>query len=111
MTTRAARIEFSDWVRPHYDLVWVTSAGGFVGFADIATGPVVVNLNDVEYTKIDASLAVDVPAADRERSVARRARRAVARFQPSVELEAMAHVLRSDGKARVSRGRLQRGRS
>ena len=74
------RAMFSDWVRPHYDVVWIVAgADGFEGFADLAPGPVVVNLNDVEHSKIEALLDVDRTATRDRHGFAANVRRRVSR--------------------------------
>ena len=91
------RATFSDWVRPHYDVVWIVAgADGFEGFADLAPGPVVVNLNDVEHSKIEALLDVDRTATRSARIRGERSARCFAR-EPAGECEAVAGVLRAHG--------------
>ena len=58
-----ARATFEAWTRPRYDLAWILQAGPFVGFRELITAPLVVDLNDLEDWKI-----VGREASDRKRT-------------------------------------------
>jgi glycosyltransferase involved in cell wall biosynthesis len=47
-----ARAAFAQWIQPSYDLVWLLRAAPFVGFGDLITAPLVVDLDDLEDWKI-----------------------------------------------------------